>query len=244
MPVRDVGAHGPALRANPRRARLLRAVEGDVLAGGVARRRDRERLQMAVGDQAGQPVELHQRFQQFGERFVVEQRVRARLAPARHGPAQRQQGEPVRAAAQHAERVGAVHLLGPKPAPDLGDVAHRVIEMVRATGQRRGVDGPRRGAAHDLEWAVLARQTAGDAQVGNRLQHSHLIGSAGTAARKNQRGAGSVRLLQGHVEGWRNEVRTWKVRSWGLVASATWPRVRHLRVAAGHVPWRKSTRFR
>lgn len=141
MGVGDVGVHGLALGADPRRAGVARLVEGDVLAGGVARRGHGQRAQVAFADQAGQAFEPHQFLEQSGQRFVVEQRVRPHLAPAGDRPAERQQGQPVRAAAHHAERIGAVDLFGMEIFPDAGEMPHRVVEMVGTAGQRRGVDG-------------------------------------------------------------------------------------------------------
>ena len=53
---RDRGAHRDPLRARPRHDVVERVVEGDVQARAVARRGDRERMQMAFGHHAVQPA--------------------------------------------------------------------------------------------------------------------------------------------------------------------------------------------
>ena len=145
---------------------------------------------MALLYQPGQAHERHHLGQQFFERRVVQQRARAQAAPARQGPAQRHQREPARTAAHHRERVGAIHLVRMELAPYAGDAAHGAVEIISAAGQRGGVDGPRRRARDDGERIGFATRTARLAQVGNGLQHAHLVGGPRPAPGKQQARAG------------------------------------------------------
>ena len=117
-----------------------RVVEGHVQARAVARRGDGQRLQMAFAASASRSRSLlTMRLQQVGERRVVEQRARPRAAPARDHPAERQHRQPARAGADHAERVGAVDLLGVEVLPHLARA-----RAPRRRSRRRGRPAPRR----------------------------------------------------------------------------------------------------
>ena len=113
----DVGAHRDALRARPGQELLDRVVEGHVQARAVARGGDRERLQVALGIACLIAVLAHHALQQVGGRRVVQQRARPRAAPACDQPAQREQRQPACASADHAQRVGAVDLVGVEVLP-------------------------------------------------------------------------------------------------------------------------------
>ena len=132
--------------------------------------------------------------QQLGQRRVVEQRARPRPAPARDHPADRQHRQPARAAADHAERIGAVDLLGVEvlATPARGASTARV-EVVGAAGQRRGVDGAGRGADDDRK-RVAARRAAFAPHSRDRPQHAHLIGGARAASGEDQAGGDSGRV--------------------------------------------------
>jgi hypothetical protein len=70
--VRDAVAHGAALRAHPGVLALARFEEGHVLARAVARCRDRQRLQVALADQARQAHQRHHLDEQVRQRIVVQ----------------------------------------------------------------------------------------------------------------------------------------------------------------------------
>ena len=102
----DRGADGEALRARPRQDVVESIVEGHVQPRAVARRGDRERVQVALGHHPLQPAVSTSSWSRPTERRVVEQRARPGAAPARDRPADRHHREPARAGADHAERIG------------------------------------------------------------------------------------------------------------------------------------------
>ena len=184
----EPGRHRDALRAVPGGDVLAALVEGDMLAAGVAGGRHRQRIQMAVVHQPLQSVEAHHAQQQRFQRAVVQQRARAQSPPAVQQPAEGHHRQPWCAGAHHAQRVGAVDLLGAELRPDIGDLAHRCIMAVGLAGQGGRVDRAGRGAGDDLVGAVRRRaDLAGD--VGDGPQHAHLIGRTRPAAGQQQPGA-------------------------------------------------------
>ena len=119
-------------------------------------------------------------------------------APLGQQPAQRQQGQPTGAGAQHAERVGAVHLAGMKVAPDLGDAAHRGIEVVRAAGQGASIDGAGRGAGNDRKRVGLRRVRRSSCAMSAMASSTpDLVGGARAAAGEQQAGPAWHRVLRG-----------------------------------------------
>ena len=175
---REPLAHGQALRTGPGLDRLGAVVVGDVLAAGVARPRDRHRIDVPLGHQVGQALHVEQVRQQLAQGFVVEQGARAGAAPAGHGPAQREQGQPLGPALDDAEGVGAIDLLGAEISPDLDHGAQGEVVVVGPTGQGHGVEGASRGAADDAKGAgaaLLARITPNQLQG---LEHTDLVGGA------------------------------------------------------------------
>ena len=155
----DRGAHREPLRARPRHDVDERVVEGHVQPRAVARRGDGERVQVALGHHAMQPAGVDELVEQVLERRVVEQRARPGAPPAGDHPADRHHRQPARAGADHAERIGAIDLLGAKVLPDLDQAGDGCVEGVGAAGQRGGVDGAGRGAGDDRK--RVARRSAG-----------------------------------------------------------------------------------
>ena len=158
-----------------------------MLARGIARGRDRQRAQMALGNQPGQARQRHQiGLQQLAQRRVVEQRARAHAAPAGQGPTQRQQAQPARAAAQHAQCIGAIDMFCVQMTPDMGHLPHREVEVVGAAGQCRGIDRAGRRAGDDRKGVGPMSMPAAAPDMGNGFEHADLVGSAGAAAREQQ----------------------------------------------------------
>ena len=202
--MRDRPRHRLPLRAHPGLHRHGRLVEGEVFARAVARGRDGQRAQVAVLHQARQAVERHQLLQQVRQRRVVEQRARLLAPPARQQPRQPVEHAPAARHVEQVQPVGAVHLLGPELLPHVGDVAHRVVEVRRAASQRRRVDGAGRGAGDDGEGVAGLLPPGLAPQVGQRLQHAHLVGGAGTAAGEQQpRGRSGIGRVGGACGGGR-----------------------------------------
>ena len=121
----DLRAHREALRARPGHDVVEGVVEGDVQARAVARGRHRQRVQVALAHHLVQPLGADQLAEQRLERLVVEQRARPGPAPAGDHPADRHHRQPASAGADHADRVGAIHLLGAEVLPDLDDAGDR-----------------------------------------------------------------------------------------------------------------------
>ena len=185
----DRARHGHALRAQPGLERPRSLAEGDMVAAAVRRAGDGQRAQVALAQQPGQAIEVHDFLQQLGQRAVVEQRARARAAPAGDRPADGQHRQPARAGAHHAKGVGAVDLVGAEVAPDVDDSGHSQVEAVGMAGQRGGVDGARRRAGDDAEW-IAARRPDFAADARHRLEHPHLVSRARTPAGEHQPGGG------------------------------------------------------
>jgi hypothetical protein len=186
----DLGAHREPLRARPRHDVLERVVEGDVQARAVARGGDREAVQVAVAHYLVQPVGVDHLLEERLERLVVEKRPWPRPPPARDHPADRHHRQPARAGADHADRIGAVHLLGAEVLPDLDDPGDRAIEVVGLAGERSGVDRARRRAGNDRKGIAgehpLVTGIAPD--LDDRLEHAHLIPGPRSAAREHEAG--------------------------------------------------------
>ena len=185
---RQAARHGHALRALPGLDGPRGVVKGEVLAAGVAGGADGQGLQMALLQHAGQALQGHQALQQFGQRRVVQQRARPRAAPACDGPAHRQHAQPLRPAADDAQRIGAVDLIGMEMLPDLGDDFHRRFKTVGVAGQCRCIDGAGRGAADHAEGVAHAghRPQGAAADALQRTQHTDLVGGTGATAAEHQ----------------------------------------------------------
>jgi len=183
----DVGTHGDALRASPGQDVLDGIVEGHVQAGAVTGRRDGQRLQMAFAHRLLDRRRAHHALQQVGRRCVVQQRARPRAPPARDQPAHGEQRQPARAGADHAQRVGAVDLVGVEVLPHLGQHAHRLVEVRAAAGQRRRVDRAGRGAGDDGK-RVAGRRVRLATDLHHRLEHADLVSGSGTAAGQHEPG--------------------------------------------------------
>ena len=78
-----------------------------------------------------------------------------------------------------ADRLYPVHLRRSEPLPLTPEIRHRLSEWTRMRRQRRGVDGARRHPSEDRD--VQLRSALGD-----RLQHSCLVGGARAASREHQ----------------------------------------------------------
>ena len=189
---RQLGAPRQPLAARPRRQIGAALVEGDVLARAVARRRQRQRMQLARAQHAWQAVEVDDARQQLGQRRVVEQRFRPRAPPARHRPTDRQHRQPTRAAANHTQRIGAVDLLGLEVLPHLHQHLHRRVEVVGMAGERGSVDGAGGSADDDAEGIARTRCVGLAADARNGAQHANLVGGARAASGKNQAGQRSL----------------------------------------------------
>ena len=162
-------------------------VEGDVQSRAVARRGDGERMQMPFGHDAVQPAGVDELAEQLLERRVVEQRARPGAAPARDHPADRHHRQPARAGADHAERIGAVDLLGAEVLPDVDEPGDGLVEGVGTARQRGGVDRAGRRAGDDGK-GVAGGGAAVAPDLRDRLQHADLVGGARAAAGENQPG--------------------------------------------------------
>ncbi|MNZ89109.1 hypothetical protein D3C78_1080150 [compost metagenome] len=183
----DVAADRASLGAYPGLQMGMGFVEAHMFARAVARGGDGQRAQMALGDQPGQARQRHQiALQQRGQRRVVQQGARAHGAPAGQGPAQRQQAQPARAAAQHAQRIGVVDAVGVQMAPGAGDLPHGVVEMVGAAGQGGGIDGAGRRARENGKGVGPMALAAVAPDLGNGFEHADLVGGAGAAAGEQQ----------------------------------------------------------
>ena len=80
--------HGNALLAQPGRHRLVHAVEGDVLTGAVARRGDRQPVQLALGQHVGDSFKAFRgHINVYSVRFVHSFRAYRRLKRVDTGPA-------------------------------------------------------------------------------------------------------------------------------------------------------------
>ena len=187
---RDALARCLALRARPA-CHLRAALEvGHMFARAVARRRDGQRVQVALADQQRQAHQRHHLRQQPLQRSVVQQRMRPRALPACQRPAQRQQREPARAALHHMQRIGVVHLARADVAPHACDAAHRALEVVGPASQGRAIDSTRRSAGDDGKRVGPAPLATVAAQRRNGFEHADLVGGACTAAGKQQTGHG------------------------------------------------------
>ena len=189
---RDRRAHGEPLRARPRQDVDLGVVERDVQARAVARRRDGQRVQMALRHHLAQPLGADQPTEQRLERLVVEQRARPGAPPARDHPADRHHRQPARAGADHAERIGAIDLLGAKVLPDVVDAGDGAVEVVGAAGERGSVDGAGRGAGDHRKGVAAAGVPRVLAHLRDRLQNTDLIGRPGTASGEDEAGEHAV----------------------------------------------------
>ncbi|MDT4854731.1 hypothetical protein FQZ97_890500 [compost metagenome] len=187
MVHRDRRRHRDALAAVPRMDAVVRLVEGDVAAGAVGQRRDRERLQRAAVQAGLHPRGIEQLAQHAAQRRVVEQRTR-RLAL--RGPAQRQRRQPARARHAHAQHVGAVDVVGMDAVPQRAQALRGGLEIAGVDGQPGTVDRARRRAGDDAERqpAMGLAVARGDAR--QPAQHAGLVGRARAAAHHDQRGGG------------------------------------------------------
>jgi len=143
---------------------------------------------MPFGHQLGQAIDAKEVGQEVAQGLVVEQGARTGAAPTGQGPAQGEEGQPLRPAADDAQGVGVVDLLGPKIAPDLNHGPHGEVVVIGAARQGQAVDRPRRGATDDLERVAAARLTGIAADVLQGLEHTHLVGGAGAPPSEDQCG--------------------------------------------------------
>ncbi|MNT01343.1 hypothetical protein D3C72_1358040 [compost metagenome] len=147
----DLVRQGQALRAHPRCDIFGRLVKRHVAAVRIRRCRHGQRMQQAVGQGRVQARQVEHAVQQADQRGIVEQGTGRRRMPLAQQPAERQQGQPARARADHAQRIGSVHLLDFDVLPHVEQLLHAFAEIIGTAGQRRGVDGTGRGAADDVE---------------------------------------------------------------------------------------------
>ena len=186
----DAVAHRKTLRAHPGHEALVALKKRDVVARAVARCGDGQRLQMPLAHQVRDALQRHQLVQQFAQWCVVQQRAWLDAPPLGQQPTYREQCEPSRTGAQHAQVVGAVDLLGAEVAPGVGNHAHRGVKVVGTAGQRGGVDGTGGGACNDGEGVGLVTRATGQADVGNGFEHAHLVGRAGATTGQQQASGG------------------------------------------------------
>ena len=105
-------------------------------------------------------------------------------------------------AADDAQRVGPVDLVGMEAPPDVGHTPHGGVEVIRAAGQRRRVDGTGRRAGDDRKRVGLVQCAAGLADVGDGLEHADLVGGPCAAPRQQQSGFRHSRRFHGHAALW------------------------------------------
>src|SRR5450830_1763793 len=96
--------------------------------------------------------------------------------------------------------------------PDLGDEAHRGVEIISAAGQCRGVDGSGRGAGDDGKRIGAPGHAGRFSDVGNGLQHADLIGRARTAAAQHKASGCRRRGEVGHIK----IISRWVARAAGV----------------------------
>ena len=142
------------------------------IAGGA----QRERAQVAVRHVRADGVEIRDLGKQLAQRRVVEQRFRRADHAARE-----QRTHPAGAGLEHGAGVGAEHLGHVEIGPDVLDFAHRLMPARDVAGQDAGRNGAGRGAHDDGERPVGAGM-----DLGERLEHAHLVGGARAAARQDQ----------------------------------------------------------
>jgi hypothetical protein len=105
--------------------------------------------------------------------------------------AQHQGGQPAHAVGEHAGGVGAKNLVDPEIAPHEIETPHAFVKPGGVNRQGGGVDGAGRGAAQDRKRIRgLARE-----QLGDGLQHAHLVGRARAAAGQYQPYPGFIRHI-------------------------------------------------
>jgi len=178
-------ARGDALGAHPGLPLLVGLIEGDVVARGVAGPGHGQRVDVALGQHVVQSIHLDPLGEQAAQRRVVEQAARARAAPAVQRPAQRHHRQPLRAGADHSQRIGGIDLVDVDVLPDVHQPVDRGAEVVGLAGQRGSVDRAGGSAGNHLEGVV-----AGGAGVAPELrdgrEHADLIGRASPPSGKDE----------------------------------------------------------
>ena len=163
----------PALA--PQRMTRAPLNEGIGLAGVIAGRRDRQRIQPPLFDRAPNTHERQLARQQSAQRRGVEQRLNT------PGAQQRPQGRVAQQAACIAcqgTQVGAIDLgcgeVGPQPGQCFGGL----VKALAPGGEGRAVDRPGRCTGDDVEWRRPVTQAG---YLPDPLEHAGLIGPARAA---------------------------------------------------------------
>ncbi|MNS37472.1 hypothetical protein D3C72_696880 [compost metagenome] len=152
-------------------------IEGDCLAGLIAERGDRHRMQLLLCDRFGDATHMQLVVEQIPQRRTVEQRHRNLGTDAEQTVADKAAG-----LADHPGPVAAQHQMTAKALPECRQAFDGVTKVHRPAGEADGVDRARRGADdHRKRIAGPRRQ-----QFGNRRQHPDLIGRPSPATGKNQ----------------------------------------------------------
>ena len=109
---------------------------------------------------------------------VVQQRLGPLARQAGIHPAQRQQAQPAHAGTDQAGRVGPVDHVGAQRGPQAAHPPHAQVRTVGPAGQRRGVDGARRGAADDVEGILETGVPIRIQQLHDGAEHADLVARA------------------------------------------------------------------
>ncbi len=177
MIERQLGSPSQTLHPCPLRNRFDTVIERNRLARSVARRAQRERIQMAAGDAPADSGAIDMNSQQLPQRTVVEKRFRRR----QHETAGHQGEHPMEPGAQHVHGVDVEHLVGTEIGPhafESEDCAPPVMRL----GSEHARGNSSCGSAHDhLERVAGARHQLGECQ-----QHSDLVRRTRTTARQDQ----------------------------------------------------------
>ena len=169
-------SHAP--RPSPGHDGIDTLVEGHRFARAVAGTGNAECAQVAGVDHVLDPLARHAFLQQLAQRRAVEQRLR--VAPAE--TTEHEGGQPVRAGHEHTPGIGPEHLSDLEIAPHKIEALDRLAKAVRVDRQRRGIDGPGRGAGNHRERVG----NVGWQDVGDGLEHADLIGRTRTAAQHDE----------------------------------------------------------
>src|SRR3989338_11276464 len=95
---------------------------------------------------------------------------------------QYQPSQPQHGIIEHADHVGAIHLISVEILPDIVKIAHALAKTARIYRQRRSIKRTRRCSANYRERVMRAARQ----EFGDRLEHTDLISGPRAATRKDQ----------------------------------------------------------
>ena len=185
---RDRGAHREPLRARPRHDVVERVVEGHVQARAVARRGDRERVQMAVAHHAVQPLGVDQLARAASRAASCRAASAAGRAASARSPSRSTSSSASarRCGSRRTSRSGRPARRGSSPR------RRRAPAIAWSKSSARQASAAALIAPADVPAMTGKGIAAGGAAVAadlrHRLQHADLVGGARAAAGEDQPG--------------------------------------------------------